>query len=606
MGESWEHLIVSSPASHTVARPAEHPVVIETGLRVPMRDGIHLGATLWRPAAPGRYPVLIERGPHRLEWRTGPAGEYYAARGYAVLGVNLRGCGESEGAFSGPMPGTPSGDGYDTVEWAARQEWSNERTGMLCGSISGFTQYQTAVETPPHLTALLVRQAGGFDVYRALNPGGILALALCQFIAADWTRHNLERVPPERRAIAERRVREFQDAVEAAKPGAVAHPSDPNRRTAVMTPTSLAQRLPLANHPFFVEIADYYNAWLAHPARDDWWEQGNLAPRAPAVQVPIAHLGGWFDGFIRATLDAYTAMRANAGAKDSQRLIVGPWPHGPQNIGVTQVGDLSLGPNASLDFFAFRGRWYDHYLQDRPTNLAGDPRVWLYLIGVDTWIGSETWPPGGVAATPWYLQSGDGPGSLAPTPPNASEPSDRYAYDPENPVPSIAGGGYLGMGIDQSALEHRLVPYTSAPLAGPLCLVGPVQTVLHAASSAPDTDWVVKLTGVHPDGASIVLSAGVLRARYRAGLAQPAPLEPGQPTRFDVEMLPLSVVIPAGHRLRLTITSSDFPALDRNLNTGGEVGQEASGQVATNLIYHDAVCPSRVILPILGAGGSWR
>lgn len=603
MTASWEQLISSSPASRTVARPAEDAVVVERGLRVPMRDGTCLGAMLWRPETPGRYPVLVERGPHRLEWRTGPAGAYYAARGYVVVSVNLRGCGESEGTFSGPMPGSPAGDGFDTIEWAARQEWSNGRVGMLCGSVSGFTQYQTALEAPPHLTALLVRQAGGFDLYRAFSPGGALPLAAWQFIAADWTRHNLESVPSERRAIAERRVQEYLAAIEAAAPRLLEHPSDPRRRTAVVTPTHLTQRLPLANHPFFAGIADYYNEWLAHPARDDWWEQVNLARQAAAVQVPICHLGGWFDGLIRATLDAYVAMRAHAVAKEAQRLIVGPWPHGPQNVGVTHVGDLALGPNAALDFFAFRGRWYDSYLQGRATGVDTDPRVWLYLIGVDRWIGSDTWPPDGVIPTRWYLRGSESTGLLAPTPPETTEDPDRYVYDPEDPVPSIAGGGYLGMGMDQSALEPRLCTYTSAPLARPLCLVGPLQAVLHAASSAPDTDWVVKLTWVRPDGSSIVLSAGVLRARYRAGFLQPALLEPDQPSRFEVEMQPLSVVIPAGHRLRLTVTSSDFPALDRNLNTGGPIGQETAGQSATNTLYHDAVHPSHVILPVWGTTG---
>jgi putative CocE/NonD family hydrolase len=599
MVEAWEKLVVSSPSARTIARPPEHEIGVERGIHVRLRDGTQLGAMLWRPKTPGRYPVLVERGPHRLDWRTGKAGEYYAARGYAVLSVNVRGSGESEGDFRGPMPGAPAGDGFDTVEWAAGQEWSNGRVGMLCGSVSGFTQYQTAVETPPHLTALLVRQAAGFDVYRAFVPGGAFSLAGLQFVAADWTRHRLEGLPAEHRALAERRVTEFQEAVAAAGQQFVEDPIDPSRRAAIVAPTTLAQHLPLAPHPFFSNVADYYNDWLAHPTSDVWWEEVNLSRRAKQVQIPICHLGGWFDALVRATLDAYTSMRSDAVARQEQRLIIGPWPHGPENIGVTRVGALEFGPQAALDFFAFRGRWYDHYLQDRPTDVTADPRVWLYLIGPDAWIGSETWPPPGVVEAPWYLRNGDGAGQLSTDPPSSSDGPDHYDYDPAHPVPSLAGGGPFGMGVDQAAVEHRLLTYTSPPLAHPLALVGPLQVVLYAASNAPDTDWVVKLTWVRPDESSIVLSGGILRARYHAGFEQATLLEPDRPTRLLVEMLPLSIVVPAGHRLRLTMTSSDFPAFDRNLNTGGPIGREIDGRTATNSIFHDAARPSHVILPIL-------
>lgn len=599
MAEAWERFVVSSPAARTAVRPPEHEIAVERGLRVPMRDGTRLGAMLWRPGAPGRYPVLVERGPHRLEERTGKAGEYYAARGYAVLSVNLRGSGESEGEFRGPVPGAPSGDGYDTIEWAASQPWANGRVGMLCGSISGFTQYQTAVEAPPHLRALLVRQAGGFEAYRLFLRGGALGLAGMQFVAAEWVRHRLDGMPADRRRQAERRVEEYQAAVAAAGPRWAEHPTDPGRRVALLAPTSLAKRLPLAPHPFFAEIADHYNDVFEHPTPDAWWEEVNLARSADRVSVPICHLGGWFDALVACTLEAYSAMRTRAVARDAQRLMIGPWLHGPENVGLTRVGARAFGPNAALDFLAFRGRWYDHYLQDRPTGVEADPRVWVYLIGPDVWLGAETWPLPGVAPAPWYLRAGDDEGVLAPEPPTTPEDPDRYRYDPAEPVPSIAGGGPFGMGVDQSPLESRLLTYTSPPLDHPLTLVGPARVVLHAASSAPDTDWAVKLTEVQPDGTSLVLTGGILRARYYQGMERPTHLERDRPERFEVELLPLSIVIPAGHRLRLTVTSSDFPAFDRNLNTGGPIGGEAVGQVATNAVFHDAARPSRVVLPVL-------
>ena len=194
----WEPYIVDAPGSVAAEQPVNHEVVVERDLRISLRDGTELAAMLWRPAADGAYPVLVERGPHRFEDRTGPAGAYYGARGYAVLSVGLRGCSGSGGEFRGPMPGAALHDGYDTIEWVAAQPWCNGSAGMICGSISGFTQYQTAVEAPPRLQALLVRE-GVF--LPELNRGGAIALLALQSVAVSWTEHQLEHYPPELRPL---------------------------------------------------------------------------------------------------------------------------------------------------------------------------------------------------------------------------------------------------------------------------------------------------------------------------------------------------------------------------------------------------------------------
>jgi len=588
---SWERLVVDAPSARTMARPAEHKVAIETGLRVPMRDGAELGATLWRPAALGRYPVLLERAPHRLDARTGPAGEYYAARGYAVLGVNLRGCGASRGEFGADF-GSPAGDGYDTIEWAAAQPWCNGRVGMLCGSISGYTSYQTATEAPPHLTALFVREGPGFGSIG--GPGGGFGLLGLQVADMDWLGNRLEPLSPEQRSVAEARLSGFQNALRAAGRPEVADPNDPGRRAPILPVMPSVAHLPLAPHPLFAGVADEYNAWVraaAHPTQEN--AQG-LLRWADRIRVPTCHLGAWFDRIVTSTLAGYLAMGPGA----NQRLIIGPWVHGPQNMDQTKVGMLDLGPQAAVDLMAFRGRWYDHYLQDRTAELDGDPLVWLYVVGADRWIDAGSWPPAGATPQPWYLSSGDGAAVLHPEPPTTMEVGDSYAYDPREPVPSLAGGGPFGMAMDQGPLEHRLLCYTSAPLERPLALIGPLSATLHAASSAPDTDWVVRLSWVRPDGAAVVLSGGILRARYRASAWQPTLLDPGVPARFEITMMPLSVVIPTGDRLRLSITSSDFPAYSRNLNTCGPIDEEVEGRVANNTIYHDALRPSHIVLPV--------
>ena len=359
----------------------------------------------------------------------------------------------------------------------------------------------------------------------------------------------------------------------------------------------MLKRLPLFPNPLFARVADYYNDWLA-PQPPGWQESADLERRVEQVQIPICHLGGWYDALLPHTLAAFQAMRRRAkteAARQGQRLIVGPWLHGPQETGGKPVGLLEFGPNAKLDFFAFRQRWYDAHLRDRGS-VAGDPLVWLYLTGADCWLGFDSWPPPPTTPTPWFLHAG----ALATYAPDGAQNPDAYEYDPDDPVPTLAGGGALGIGLDQRPLEPRVLSYTSSPLDYPLTLLGPVKMVLHAASSADDTDWVVRLALVRPDGAAVIISGGILRARWRHGGRRAELLTADRPERFEIEMMPVSIVVPAGHRLRLTVTSSDFPAFDRNLNTGGAIGRERRGQTAINLVYHDRLRPSHVMLPVFG------
>jgi len=583
---SLQKLTVDPPAKYAEARPGSQAFTVETGVRVPMADGTQLAAMLWRPRRRGRYPALVERVPYSLESRTGPAGEYYAARGYAVIGVSLRGRGGSEGTFRGPVPGTPSGDGHATIEWVAQQPWCNGRIGMICGSYSGFTQYQTAVEAPPHLDALLVRE-GIFDAYWFTGGAAMPGLA---GLAATMTGQDLEHYAPAKRARAERLLAHVRKLGEDE--------SDPD--SPLVTPNRDQLRLPFAHDARLVGVADYCNEWLAHPARSAWWNPVLLSRQAHKVSVPICHLGGWFDGLLPHALAAYTSMRQHAAdsrVREAQRLIVGPWVHGPAQTTGDPVGLFKFGPQAALDFNALRLRWYDQQLKGRASGLSRDPRVWLYVNGADRWIGCADWPPPESAPTPWYMRAA---GALSRQAPPGAESPDAYEYDPMDPVPTLRAGSAMGLGADQRPVEERLITYTTPRFKEALTLVGAIQLRLHAASSAPDTDWIAKLTWVRPGGASVIISGGILRARYRRSLSRPRPLEPDRPELFEIDMTATATVIPAGHRLRLTLTSSDFPAIDRNLNTGGPIGRERRWQTAINLLFHDRLRPSHLLLPVLG------
>ena len=585
--ETWQSYIVDAPSKGIIIQSARYEVTVERGVRIPMRDGTELAAILWRPKEQGVYPALVERAPHRLEDRTGPAGKYYAERGYAVLGVGLRGCSGSGGEFLGPMPGAHAGDGYDVIEWVAAQAWCNGQVGMLCGSISGFTQYQTAVEAPPHLKALLVRE-GPFTA--EFTVGGLIPLLGLQFTAIAWTEQQLEHYQIETQQRVQQMLQEWQQGWQTAYSSADSH-------SPLLPVPDLLKRLPLYPNPLFTGVADYYNDWIITPQQPEWQQSAELESRADQVQIPICHLGGWFDSFLSSTLTAFTLMQQHAKthqARHGQRLIIGPWLHGPMNTHGKPVGLLEFGPNAELDFYAFRQRWYDAHLCNQGT-LDNDPVVWLYLIGADRWLGFNTWPPPMAIPTPWYLQTA----TLTETAPDGEQDPDSYEYDPANPVPTLAGDGNMGIGLDQRPIEHRLLTYTSAPLAHPLTLVGPIKAILNAASSGCDTDWIVRVTMVRPDGASVILSSGVLRARYRHSLIQAQLLTPDQPERFEIDMLPVSIIIPAQNRLRVTVTSSDFPTFDRNLNTAETIGYGRQGQKVTNYIYHDRLRPSHVLLPVL-------
>jgi putative CocE/NonD family hydrolase len=464
---------------------------------------------------------------------------------------------------------------------------------MICGSISGMTAYQTATEAPPHLIPLFVREGAVSILAPSAHARQLIGM---QMIAVAWTDNRIDDYPPEQRGKAQHLLdaweQQWQEAQQRLEP-----------KSPLLPVPEMVKQLPLAPHPLFSGVADYYNDFMDELGRHREGAGVDLSRQADQVRQPIYHLGGWYDGLLAGNLAMFTTLReraATAEARAGQRLIIGPWVHGPKQTDGKPVGLLEFGPNAPLDFLAFRQRWYDAHLNGQGTPnsdlLDSDPRVWLYLGGVDQWLGFENWPPP-VNETPWYL---DGK-QLAADAPNDAQEADAYEYDPRDPVPSLIGGGAMGIGLDQRPIEDRLLTYTSPPLTEALTLLGPLTCVLYASSSAPDTDWFVRLTMVRPDGASIILSGGTMQAIYRHSPTAAIALDPDQPERFEIEMLPVSMVVPAGHALRLTVTSSDFPMYARNFNTGAAGGQESDGQVATNRVYHDAEHPSHIVLPVLSA-----
>jgi putative CocE/NonD family hydrolase len=366
--------------------------------------------------------------------------------------------------------------------------------------------------------------------------------------------------------------------------------------------------LPLSSCPPLEGVADEHFEMLAHPEDGPHWWNRNMRLKFAEIDVPTFHLGGWFDVFLNSTLRAFQGIRGRgrtARCRQNQHLLIGPWIHGPSNVGKRQVGELDFGPQAEFDLNHHRLQWYDHWLKGEDESVAGWPPVRVFLMGADRWLDLDTWPPGEIAYIPLYLRAGDGPGPeslnngrLTFERPESAEPPDSFAYDPDDPIPSLILYPELGP-TDHRPVEGSMLTYTTALLERDLTVIGPVKAVLHALSSAPDTDWVVRLCDVWPDGRSLSVCDGILRARYRNTLERAELMTPGRIYRFEVDLWSTAQVFKAGHRLRLQVASSDFPRYDRNLNTGGPFGREVRGQVAFNTVFHDSLRPSHLMLPVV-------
>ena len=566
----------------------------ESDVEIRMRDGTVLRADVTRPKAEGGFPVLLHRTPYnKVDNSETSLGTpvFYAERGYAVVTQDVRGRFASDGDFY-PFRDDGAGvsrDGYDSVEWAAAQPWSDGNVGTFGGSYAGATQYRNALSRPPHLRAMFVWQSAA-DYYREwVYHGGAFELGFNMAWARNVTHTNLARL---------------------------AHGGEYDRLNGVLERAAEEQqdwygRLPLHPCRYLEGLSDWYNDWLEHPEDGPYWWQFSIEKHHDQIETPIYHLGGWFDVFLAGTLTNYTGLKRRARteeARHAQKLIMGPWEHSVANIDDRFAGEFDFGPEAGVDIRELRLPWFDYWLKDADTGVMDDPPVRIFVMGRNEWRYEADWPLPDTRYVPFYMHavpSGSiaslNDGTLSGEPPEASENPDGFVYDPYDPVPT-RGGATLSIpsGVhDQREVDERCLTFTSEPLAEELEVTGPVKAVLYAMSSAPDTDWVVRLTDVHPDGYSRPLCDGILRARYRESFEHPRLLEPGKVYRFEVDMAATSNAFLPGHRIRVSVTSSSFPRFDRNLNTGRPVHKEAVGQVAINTVFHDEVRPSHVVLPVI-------
>ena len=572
-------------------------VRVERNVAVPMRDGAVLRADVFRPEPEGRYPVLLTRTPYDKSLANLSYGWLQpirpASEGYVVVVQDVRGRFASEGTFR-PFH-QELDDGFDTVEWVARQPWSNGRVGMYGISYLGATQWLAAAAQPPNLQAIFPGLTGS-DFYDGWTyQGGAFELGF----NLTWTALLLAMPEMARLKLPPEQVQSLTAGL-----GGVVFDHWPALR-----------HLPLRDLPAFAHeaVAPYYKEWLDHPLRDAYWEPVTIESAHPRIHTPAYNLGGWFDLFIRGTLRNFSGMR-QAGATDlartGQKLIVGPWYHGATLT--ASAGQTVFGVAAQVLLEELHMRWFDRWLKDIENGIDTEPPVQAFTMGTNTWSTFADWPPPEARLTPWYLHSNGaaatarGDGALSPEPPAAERP-DTFVYDPLNPCPTVGGPLFpfpldVPPGqFDQARVEERpdVLCYTSAPLQRDLEVAGPLEVRLWASSLSPDTDFTAKLVDVFPDGTALNLADGIARARYHRGYESVNLLQPGVPVELAIDLSGTANVFRAGHRIRLEVSSSNFPRFDRNLNTGRLAATDADPQVAVNTVFHDATRPSHVVLPVI-------
>lgn len=584
----------------------EIKIRVLSDIMVPMRDGVRLRSDVYLPHGEGPFPVLLTRTPYNTnDGRMAERGFELAGQGYATVIQHCRGRYGSEGEFYPHYIDVE--DGYDAVEWAAAQPWSNGKVGMFGASYLGLVQWAAAMARPPHLVCIAPTSAAWsfFDSNVWYWQWGVLGLGMALMWTGQMTTWEAERrgVPQTLPVFAK-----IEQAMHELATDATAFEKAIEEQTQLLK--ELLSRRPLRDIEELRELAPWWRDWCDHEdPRDPYWRQIHASAHIEALQLPILHTTGWYDFFTQGVLEGYRTMKAygvTQNVRKAQRLVVGPWSHVP---GVVPRPDIPSGPTHpdmyALDEGSVTMEFFRHHLKGEAADFDKKPPVRIFVMGANQWRDEWEWPLARTRWTSYFLHSRgsantlDGDGSLSPQSP-ADEPTDSFVYDPNNPVPGpTAVGLTAGVEIDPRNTGRRpdVLVYTSAQLQHDVEVTGPVTLELWATSSATDTDFTAKLIDVFPDGQALPICQGIVRTRY----ADIHPMQPGAIYRFDIELWATSNVFKEGHQIRLHISSSEFPTYDLNPNTGARITHDASGRTLTaeQRIFHDTMHPSRLILPVI-------
>ncbi len=551
----------------------QQPMHIQLDVKIPMRDGVRLSACIYRPTAEGRYPTLLIRTIFNnkqdkyVAWT-----RRFVEAGYAVVMQDCRGRYDSEGAWEPYIHET--NDGYDTHQWIGAQPWCDGSIGTFGISYVGFTQTLPAALRSSYLKAL-VPIASQQDNYGCIYADGALQLHVAM-VFHIWIGRGLQ-----------------------------------SEARALMDETEIYRRLPLVSALDDICDVPWYRDIIGHYTYDDFWKRYGLRNKYEEVDTPSFFITGWYDALVHEGFRQYTGWKTKARSEETRsatRLMVGPWTHG--SIGTAdRIGDIAFGHGAALDIVQEQIRWYDRRLRGIDNGIDDEPPVHIFVMGDNVWRSEKEWPLARTQFTNYYLHSGGransayGDGELSTEPPREAG-QDRYSYDPDDPVTTV-GGPIMhvdyGGAQDRRAVERRddVLVYTSEPLEQDLEVTGPVTMTLYASSSAPDTDFTATLVDVYPNGRAINICEGLRRARFRESIEEPTLIEPGKVYEYAIDLWETANVFKAGHRLRVEVSSSNFPRFDRNLNTGHRPGMDAEMVVAEQTVRHGPEHASHLTLPVI-------
>jgi putative CocE/NonD family hydrolase len=601
------------------AQAASYEVILESNHRVRLRDGVNLATDVYRPArngkaVSGKFPVILERTPYgrnvtyfRDITATNPTpktraevAEYYVRHGYVVIFQDCRGCHDSEGKFVKYL--SEAYDGFDTCAWIRAQPWCDGHIGTMGLSYAAHTQVALACLNPPGLKAMYIDCGGFSNAYQ----GGIRQGGAFELKQVTWA-YNLSLESPQAR----------QD------PQLLAALKSVDIKAAFAHMPWQRGHSPLSLVPEFESYV--YEQW-EHGRFDDFWKQlgiyaeGYYSQFADAAMV---HLSGWYDAYARTATDNYVGLSKRK--RGPVRLIMGPWTHGARST--PHSGDVDFGPGSTLDtdggdIFMRRLQWFDRHLKGARVGPGREAPVRLFVMGGGSgrktaqgrldhggqWRSEHDWPIPDARLTPYYLS---GTGSLSTVRPDADAPSRTYDFNPAQPVPTRGGTVTSGEplmrpgGFDQREARPDVLIFETAPLTSDVEVTGAIEANLWISSDAVDTDFTIKLLDVYPpnedypQGYALNLTDGILRCRYRSSWSDPTLMKPGEVYPIKVAAFPTSNLFKRGHRIRLDVSSSNFPHFDVNPNTGAPEGTGLERKVARNTVHMDAARPSHVVLPLV-------
>lgn len=545
---------------------------LDRDVTIRVSDGTQLCADIYRPAAEGKYPVIVTRTPYLKETeRFVVRAHYFAESGYVYIIQDVRGCGKSEGSFYPFF--NEAMDGYDTLTWAAKQNWSTGSVATIGASYGAWTQWLCAKLTHPNLVTM-ISEASPPDFFQCLPyQNGAFSLPLLSWLVQldGYTDRGIHEI-------------DWENVLRAR-------------------PLNLLDRL-------CGRQIQAWQDWLEHDREDSYWGKIAFNRNMKQIKLPVFHISGWYDDVLVGTLINYSGMcdgRRARGGRYLQKLLIGPWPH---RINTTsRFGLVDFGEQGIIDLFAIQREWFDYWLKGSSTAVLAGPPVRFYVMEANEWMDASEWPPSQTQRIKLYLRSLGaantkwGKGRLDTRPPGSEAP-DEYLYDPRNPVPFLTDPGWIQLGgpDDYSLIEDRddVLVYSTEPLHQDVVIAGPITVNLFAASSAADTDFTAKLLDARPDGYVMRLNDGIIRARFRKSRVNPTAIVPNRVYKYQIDCWASSYVFRKRHCIRLEISSSAFPKFDPNLNSGHAIASDESTTTATQRVYHDAEHPSHVVLSVIG------